>query len=50
MYKFMENENGKAVEPVEEALPAINESLISMRNIWKTYQMGTEELHALRGV
>ncbi len=26
------------------------EALISMRNIWKTYQMGVEELHALRGV
>ena len=25
-------------------------ALISMRNIWKTYQMGTEELHALQGV
>jgi putative ABC transport system ATP-binding protein len=25
-------------------------SLISMKNIWKTYQMGTEELHALRDV
>ena len=25
-------------------------SLISMRNIWKTYQMGTQELHALKGV
>lgn len=25
-------------------------ALISMRNIWKTYQMGTEELHALRDV
>src|SRR5687767_863960 len=24
--------------------------LIVMRNIWKTYQMGTEELHALRDV
>ncbi|MBK7513503.1 MAG: ABC transporter ATP-binding protein [Chloracidobacterium sp.] len=24
--------------------------MISMRNIWKTYQMGTEELHALQGV
>jgi putative ABC transport system ATP-binding protein len=30
-----------------EAVPA---SLISMRDIWKTYQMGSEELHALRGV
>ncbi|MCY7374427.1 MAG: ABC transporter ATP-binding protein [Pyrinomonadaceae bacterium] len=26
------------------------ESLISMRNIWKSYQMGTELLHALQGV
>ncbi|HEV2801457.1 MAG TPA: ABC transporter ATP-binding protein [Pyrinomonadaceae bacterium] len=25
-------------------------ALISMRDIWKTYQMGSEELHALRGV
>ena len=25
-------------------------ALIAMRNIWKTYQMGSEELHALRGV
>jgi putative ABC transport system ATP-binding protein len=25
-------------------------SLISMRNIWRTYQMGSEELHALRDV
>lgn len=25
-------------------------SLISMREIWKTYQMGTEEVHALHGV
>jgi len=32
---------------VRDAVPA---SLISMRNIWKTYQMGSEEVHALRGV
>src|SRR5689334_1327880 len=25
-------------------------SLISMRDIWKTYQMGTEKVHALHGV
>jgi putative ABC transport system ATP-binding protein len=25
-------------------------ALISMRDIWRTYQMGSEELHALRGV
>ncbi len=30
-----------------DAVPA---SLISMRGIWKTYQMGAEEVHALRGV
>ena len=30
-----------------EAVPA---SLISMRDIWKTYQMGSEEVHALHGV
>lgn len=30
-----------------EAVPA---SLISMRGIWKTYQMGSEEVHALREV
>lgn len=47
MYKFMENENQES-QPVKSSdAPA---SLISMRNIWKTYQMGTEKLHALRGV
>lgn len=35
------NGNGRAAKPG---------SLISMRNIWKTYQMGTEKLHALQGV
>jgi putative ABC transport system ATP-binding protein len=30
-----------------DAVPA---ALISMRDIWRTYQMGSEELHALRGV
>ena len=30
-----------------DAVPA---SLISMRDLWKTYQMGSEEVHALRGV
>ncbi len=29
---------------------AKEESLILMKNIWKTYQMGVEELHALRDV
>ncbi len=30
-----------------DAVPA---ALIAMRDIWKTYQMGSEDLHALRGV
>src|SRR5215210_4524289 len=30
-----------------DAVPA---ALISMRDIWRTYEMGTESLHALRGV
>ncbi len=47
MYKFMENENAPAVET---NLRPAGESLISMRDIWKTYQMGTEQLHALQGV
>ena len=40
-----------AIEPAEllvrDAVPA---ALISMRDIWKTYQMGSEEVHALHGV
>lgn len=32
---------------VRDAVPA---ALISMREIWKTYQMGSEEVHALHGV
>jgi putative ABC transport system ATP-binding protein len=36
-------QNGKGHGPADGAL-------ISMQNIWKTYQMGVEELHALRDV
>ena len=49
MYRFMENENGNAPSPVSTA-PDASEALIRMEHIWKTYQMGTEELHALRDV
>ncbi len=45
----MENENGKP-QAEDKMTAAAGSSLISMRNIWKTYQMGAEELHALRGV
>src|SRR5712664_1798052 len=43
--------------PVPAGIPARepsrehdSSSLISMREIWKTYQMGSEEVHALHGV
>jgi putative ABC transport system ATP-binding protein len=38
-----------AVQPTNGS-PKTERSLISMQNIWKTYQMGVEELHALKGV
>ncbi len=48
----MEQENGTAIagETNGRHVPKAGETIISMRNIWKTYQMGTEELHALRDV
>lgn len=46
-YRFMENEEASARSHGHGAHPR---TLISMENIWKTYQMGTEELHALRDV
>jgi putative ABC transport system ATP-binding protein len=45
MYRFMDEENGNGKTP-----PSTGEALIRMQNIWKTYEMGTEELHALRDV
>ena len=45
----MENENGQS--PVLDTIRVVGaRTLISMQNIWKTYQMGVEELHALRDV
>jgi len=51
MYRFMENEeaNGNP-QPENNGMSAKGRSLILMENIWKTYQMGVEELHALRDV
>jgi len=45
----MENENGSAGGGAPDS-NGQQRTLISMENIWKTYQMGTEELHALRDV
>ncbi len=49
MYRFMENENGEP-ESSLNGKESGSKTLISMHNIWKTYQMGVEELHALRDV
>ena len=49
MYRFMENENGQP-ETGQNGVAPGSKTLISMHNIWKTYQMGVEELHALRDV
>jgi putative ABC transport system ATP-binding protein len=53
MYRFMESENGNGEGAAAAAATAPEvgaKPLISMHNIWKTYQMGVEELHALRDV
>ncbi len=49
----MENENGSGTAVAEEVAVSTDagpRALISMHDIWKTYQMGVEELHALQGV
>jgi putative ABC transport system ATP-binding protein len=54
MYKFMETDTGEV--PADESVSLngnaapVHGALIEMKNIWRTYQMGTEELHALRDV
>src|SRR3954464_2869408 len=47
MYRFMDEENGNGKTP---SAKTDEDALIRMENIWKTYQMGAEELHALRDV
>lgn len=42
--------NDNNFEPRGSVTDAPPNAMISMRNIWKTYQMGTEQLHALQGV
>src|SRR5678815_8488 len=43
-------ERESAIQPRVEVDGHDPSKLISMRNIWKTYQMGTESVHALHGV
>ncbi len=38
------------VQPAQPAASHDSKALISMRNLWKTYQMGAEQVHALHGV
>jgi putative ABC transport system ATP-binding protein len=49
MYRFMDEENGQNASNGSE-LGSEGRAMITMQNIWRTYQMGTEELHALRDV
>lgn len=46
----MEDENGSGQKQKSPVIDAPSDALISMKNIWKTYQMGNEALHALRDV
>ena len=50
MYKFMDDEAAAARNGGNVKASVSQKTLISMENIWKTYQMGVEQLHALRDV
>lgn len=50
MYRFMDDDIAVETPVGVKTAPQASQALISMNNIWKTYQMGTEELHALRDV
>src|SRR6476659_9690428 len=50
MYRYMDDEVAVEIPAAAKPAPAGGEALISMKDIWKPYQMGNEELHALRDV
>ena len=51
MYKFMDEEGSSVAQARGTGGVSKGDGpLISMENIWKTYQMGVEQLHALRDV
>lgn len=52
MYKFMDEDAaaGSLQNRRDGNIGVAQKTLISMENIWKTYQMGVEQLHALRDV
>src|SRR5262249_38891489 len=43
-------QEGRQVLTSQPAAPAVNGALIRADDLWRTYQMGSEEIHALRGV
>lgn len=47
---FAETPTQTAIKPETQANGHNSASLISMRNVWKSYQMGSETVHALHGV
>ena len=47
MYRFMDDENGNEKS---QSLTGGEGGLIRMEHIWKTYEMGAEQLHALKDV
>src|SRR3954451_2042713 len=50
MYRLMETDVARLEVAPTNGHKAKVQKLISMENIWRTYQMGTEELHALPDV
>lgn len=46
---LMEEQIGTGVEAAQ-AVPGLQNAIIRTDNLWKTYTMGSEQLHALRGV
>ncbi len=50
MYKFMDDDAASPAKANGFETNVSQRTLISMENIWKTYQMGVEQLHALRDV
>ena len=50
MYRFMDDDVAVETPVGVKNIPQTAQALISMKNIWKTYQMRAEQLHARRDV
>lgn len=42
--------NEQVIAPAAAVTKPLSQAMISMKDIWKTYQMGSEKVHALHGV